>query len=94
MEKITGISLDKVIDTLTMDELSHIASQLKPILAQLRSVKSKMLGSVTGGPYRNELFPPYVALKHTFLSVGEFLDHYHSMLMLFCMEQYTESLLS
>ena len=95
MEKIPGVSLDKVIDTLTVEELSHIASQLKSILAQLRSVESsKMLGSVSGGPYRNEFFPPHVAPKHAFSSVGEFLDHYRQMLMLFCTEQYTESLLS
>lgn len=88
-------ALDKVIDTLTAEQLSHIASQLKSILTQLRSVKvPKMLGSVSGGPYRNEFFPPYVAPKHAFSSVGEFLDHYRQMLMLFCTEQYTESLLS
>ena len=94
MEKIPGVSLDQVIDTLTTEELSHIASQLKPILAQLRSVKSKMLGSVTRGPYRNEFFPNYAAPKHAFSSVSKFLDHYRGMLMLFCMERYTESLLS
>ncbi|KAM6503878.1 hypothetical protein JOM56_000821 [Amanita muscaria] len=67
MEKIPGVSLDKVIDTLTVEELSHIASQLKSILAQLRSVESsKMLGSVSGGPYCNEFFPPHVAPKHAF----------------------------
>ena len=95
MEKVPGVSLDKVIDTLTTEQLSHIASQLKSILTQLRSVKSpKMLGSVSGGPYRNEFFPPHVAPKHAFSSVGEFLNHYRQMLMLFCTEQYTESLLS
>ncbi|KAM6499139.1 hypothetical protein JOM56_004647 [Amanita muscaria] len=64
MEKIPGVSLDKVIDTLTVEELGHIASQLKSILAQLRSVEpSKMLGSVSGGAYRNEFFPPH---EHAF----------------------------
>lgn len=95
MEKISGVSLDKVIDTLTVEELGHIASQLKSILAQLRSVKLlKMLGSVSRGPYRNECFPLHVAPKRALSSVGEFLDHYRQMLMLFCTEQYTESLLS
>ena len=94
MEKIPGVSLDKVIDTLTVEQLGHIASQLKSILAQLHSIESKMLGSVSGGPYRNEFFPPHVAPKHAFSSVGEFIDHYREMLMLFCTEQYTESLLS
>ncbi|KAF8344458.1 hypothetical protein F5887DRAFT_886285 [Amanita rubescens] len=60
MEKIHDVSLDKVIDTLTVEQLSHIASQLKSILAQLRSVESsQILGSVSGGPYRNEFFPPH-----------------------------------
>ena len=97
MEKVPGVSLDKIIDTLTAEQLSHIASQLKSNLAQLRSVKSpkpKMLGSVSGRPYRNEFFPSHVAPKHAFSSVGEFLDHYRQMLMLYCTEQYTESLLS
>ncbi|KAF8516797.1 hypothetical protein JB92DRAFT_2810114 [Gautieria morchelliformis] len=35
-------------------ELDHIAIQ---ILAQLRSVTSQTLGSVTGGPYSNYYFP-------------------------------------
>ena len=40
MKKIPGVLLDKVIDTLTVEQLSRIASQLKSILAQLRSVES------------------------------------------------------
>lgn len=45
---------------ITVEQLSHIASQLKSILAQLRSVESsQILGSVSGGPYRNEFFPPH-----------------------------------
>ena len=95
MEKIPGVSLDKVIDTLTVEQLSHIASQLKSFLAQLRSVESsKMLGSISGGPYRNEFFPSHLAPKDAFSSAGEFLDYYRWMLMLFCTEKYTESLLS
>ena len=95
MEKIPGVSLDKVIDTMTAEELSHIASQLKSIMNQLRSVQSsKMLGSVSGGPYRNEFFPSHLSPKHAFSSTGELLDHFREMLMLFCTEQYTESLLS
>jgi thiamine kinase-like enzyme len=39
-------------------------------------------------------FPEYLAPKYAFSSVGEFLDHYREMLMLFCTEKYTESLLS
>ena len=84
-EKIPGVSLDKVIDTLTVKQLSHM---LKSILAQLRSVKSsKMLGSVSGGPYRNEFFPPHMALILKRCQLDEFLDHYREMLMLFCTEQ-------
>ena len=94
MEKTAGVSLDKVIDILTVEQIGHIASQLKFILVQLRSVKSsKMLGSVSGGPYRNEFFPSHVAPKHAFSSVGEFLDHYRKMLMLFCTEKYRVSAL-
>ena len=90
MEKVPGVSLDKVIDTLTVEQMGHVASQLKSILAQLHSVESpKVLGSASGGPYRNEFFLPHVAPKHAFSSVGEFLDHYREMLMLFCTEQHT-----
>jgi hypothetical protein len=57
MEKIPGVSLDIVVDALTVEQLGHVASQLKSILAQLHSVKSsKLLGSVSEGPYRNEFF--------------------------------------
>ena len=40
---------------------SRIASQLKSILAELRSVESsQILESVSGGLYRNEFLPPHV----------------------------------
>ena len=45
-----------------------------------------------GGAYRNEFFLPHVALILERCQLDEFLDHYREMLMLFCTEQYTESL--
>ena len=79
MERISGVSLDEVIDTLTLEELGHIASILL----------CRVIENARVGPYRS--FPK--APKYAFSSV-EFLIHCREMLMLFCMEQYTESLLS
>ena len=47
----------------------------------------QMLRLVYGAPYRNQ-FLPHVALKHAFSTVGEFLDHYREVLMLFSSENY------
>jgi hypothetical protein len=91
MERCPGISLERVIDTMTTDELDHVADQLKSILAQMASARSKTLGSVTGGPYNNFFFPNYTRPKYAFTSVGEFIDHYRRMLLLFCTEEFTES---
>ena len=64
MEKIPGVSLDKVIDTLTMEQLSHIASQLKSILAQLHSVEwSKMLGALSQRVFPTARVPKTRLLK-------------------------------
>ena len=95
MEKIPGVSLDKVIDTLTVEQLGHIASQLKSILARLHCRVFENTRIRFRGTLSQWVFPTTcVAQKHAFSSVGEFLDHYREMLMLFYTEQYTESLLS
>lgn len=94
MEEAPGISLDKTINSMSTLQLDEIASQLKDVLTQLQSVNSKSLGSVTGGPYRNQFFPEQVAPTHAFSNVGEFLDAYRDILMLFCTEVFTEALLS
>ena len=61
MEQVPGVSLDKVIDTMTVEELDHAAAQLKLLLLRMHTVQSKTLGSVSGGPYRNTFFPPNVS---------------------------------
>jgi thiamine kinase-like enzyme len=93
MEQCPGISLDKVINMMAPAELDHVADQLKSILSRMAKPRSRTLGSVTGGPYRNFFFPGYAAPKYAFSSVGEFIDHYRDMLMLFCTQEFTESLL-
>ncbi|KAF8069180.1 kinase-like domain-containing protein [Lyophyllum atratum] len=93
MQQCSGVSLDKVIDSMTPVQLDHVADQLKSILSRMSTIRPKTLGSVTGGPYRNFFFPDYVAPKHAFTTIGEFNDHIRWMLMLFCTEQFTESVL-
>ncbi|KAF9029205.1 hypothetical protein BDP27DRAFT_1306516 [Rhodocollybia butyracea] len=68
MEKCPGVSLDTVIDTMTLQELTHIASQLQTILAEMQRPRSKTLGSITGKRYDNCFFPPHVLPSHAFSS--------------------------
>ena len=79
MEQVPGVSLDKVIDTMTVEELDHVAAQLKLLLLCMRTIQSKTLGSVSEGPYRNTFFPPNVSPKRSFTSVEEFIDQYRSL---------------
>ncbi|KAF7763833.1 hypothetical protein Agabi119p4_8370 [Agaricus bisporus var. burnettii] len=94
MEKCPGVPLEAVIDDMSVDELDHIAEQLKTVLSTMSKLTSKSLGSVTGGPYRNFFYPSHLSPKYPFSSVGEFIDSYRQILLLFCTESFTESLLS
>ncbi|THH10255.1 hypothetical protein EW146_g8432 [Bondarzewia mesenterica] len=82
MEEVPGASLDKVIDTLSEQQLDHIAGQLKSIIARIGSVKSKTLGSITGDPYRTLLVYPAYQPKQAFTTVAEFRDHFHRLLLM------------
>ncbi|KAA1479410.1 kinase-like protein [Dentipellis sp. KUC8613] len=93
-EQCPGVSLDKVIDTMTPAQLQHIASQLRDILAEMDRLRPTTLGSVTGGPYRNEYFPLAILLPHAFSSYSAFLDRLREVLLVFATETYTEDLLS
>ncbi|KAI0035233.1 hypothetical protein K488DRAFT_43702 [Vararia minispora EC-137] len=53
MDECPGVRLDKVIDSLSHAQLDHIAEQLSVVLAEMRSLTSGTLGSVSGGPYLN-----------------------------------------
>jgi hypothetical protein len=94
MEKLPGTPLHKAIHTMSTEELDHVAEQLKSILTRMGTVRPKTLGSVTGGPYRNFFFPSHLGPKHPFKSAGEFIDQYRQILMLFCTEEFTESVLA
>lgn len=81
MEEVCGTSLDKVLDTLLDRQLQEIGMQLKIILTRMSVAKSKTLGSVTGGPFRNliaihETYQP----KQRFFSVTDFYDHFRWVL--------------
>ncbi|PPQ84959.1 hypothetical protein CVT25_004472 [Psilocybe cyanescens] len=91
MEQCPGTSLESVIDTMTPEQLDHVAEQLKAILSRMAHDKPKSLGSVSGGAYLNFLFPGYVTPKRAFSTVGEFNDHIRWMLELFCTEAFIES---
>jgi len=61
---------------MTMEKLDHIAEQLKSILVKTAYNRSKVLGSVTSGPYRNFFFPSYATPKYAFSGAGEFFSSY------------------
>ena len=94
VERAPGVSLEKVVDAMSEEQLQHVAAQLKSILRQMHTVKPKTLGSVTGGPFRNCFFPGHVSPKHAFTSVGELTDYFRRMLLYFSAEDWTEQLLS
>ncbi|TFY68953.1 hypothetical protein EVG20_g3358 [Dentipellis fragilis] len=93
-EQCPGVSLDKVIDTMTPAQLNCIAEQLRHVLAEMDQIRPTTLGSVTGGPYRNEYFPVTILPPRAFSSYPEFLDLLREVLMNFATETYTEDLLS
>lgn len=83
MEEVPGVALDKVINTLTEEQLDHIAVQLKSYMARISSVKSKTLGSISGGPYRT--FLGQIALhqpNQVFTTMSEFYDHFRRLLLM------------
>ncbi|EKM77846.1 hypothetical protein AGABI1DRAFT_101541 [Agaricus bisporus var. burnettii JB137-S8] len=51
---------------MSVDELDHIAEQLKTVLSTMSKLTSKSLGSVTGGPYRNFFYPSHLSPKYPF----------------------------
>ncbi|KAJ3749286.1 kinase-like domain-containing protein [Lentinula detonsa] len=59
MEEIPGVQLKEVIDTFTPLQLEHVASQIKGLLTEMRSIAAPHIGSVSGGPFRNNYFFPY-----------------------------------
>jgi len=80
MERCRGVSLDQVIDSMSVAELDHVADQLKSLLKRMSLIKSKFISSVNGGPLRNFFYPPSLGPKYPFSSVGEFYDYYCEML--------------
>ncbi|KIJ26499.1 hypothetical protein M422DRAFT_192150 [Sphaerobolus stellatus SS14] len=58
---------------MTPVELDHVADQLATVLAEMRSHKSRTLGSVSGGPYNNKFMPYPWTPKRAFESVGDSL---------------------
>ena len=96
MQHIPGVPLSDVLDGLSVEDLERIAYQLKDIVGRLRKIRppKPWLGSVTGGPYRNNLMFSLRSPKHAFSTCGEFVDYYRDILMLFCTESFTESLLA
>ncbi|KAF7783843.1 hypothetical protein Agabi119p4_8 [Agaricus bisporus var. burnettii] len=80
MEQCRGVSLEKVIDTMSLSDLVHIANQLSSILTQMSSIKSRFICSVKNQALRNFFYPPSFEPKHPFSSVSEFYDYYRDML--------------
>ncbi|KAF9070823.1 kinase-like domain-containing protein [Rhodocollybia butyracea] len=95
MEEIPGVQLKEVIETFDLQQLEHVALQIKAILADMRSVRATHLGSVSGGPFRNSYFFPHaVSPQRSWTSVSEFINHYHHLLMIFGTEEYADEALA
>ncbi|THH31215.1 hypothetical protein EUX98_g2974 [Antrodiella citrinella] len=93
MEKCPGVSLDKVIDNMTPYELNHVAEQLRTVLDKMQRPRSKKLGSVTGGPFRNNLFPDEL-LPYRPSTYSDLINLWREILLVCCSETHTENLLS
>lgn len=93
MEELPGVPLESVIDTMTVDELNHVADQLSGIMAEMRQLTSTTIGSVTGGPARNVFFPWPFQPQSSWSSVEEFISYYRDLLSEFCAPDYVEELL-
>lgn len=78
LEWVPGITLSSVLNDLSTQELEHVTSQLKDIVVKLRSIwpPKPLLGSVTGGPYRNNPMFPVRSPRYVFSSSGESIDYY------------------
>ncbi len=73
MEEVPGVPLNTVVDHLSDDKLSALASQLRNFLDLLSKVEHKgTIGSVDGGAFRTLMAPPYSQPDHPFRSVAEF----------------------
>lgn len=96
MEEARGVSLNKTLETMTTEQLDHIASQLKWVLAELRKVKPQAIGSVSGGPFRNPYFPchPEIRPKYAFPTYREFIEYFRELLLVWCTPQWTNQLLA
>lgn len=61
MGEIPVVSLDKVIDRMTPEEIDAVASRLQSIQAKIATVEPVVVGSITGDSYRNECWPTWRA---------------------------------
>ncbi|KAF7793931.1 hypothetical protein EIP86_005053 [Pleurotus ostreatoroseus] len=93
MEELPGVTLESVIDTMTVDELNHVADQLSGIMAEMRQFTSTTIGSVTGGPFENTFFPWPFEPVSSWSSAEEFISYYRDLLSEFCAPDYVEELL-
>ena len=73
MEEVPGISLDKVVDQLSEDKLTALASQLRSFLDLLSCVPHhQTIGSVDGGAFRTLLVPARYQPQQPFHTIAEF----------------------
>ncbi|KAJ3787262.1 kinase-like domain-containing protein [Lentinula aff. detonsa] len=95
MEEIPGVQLKEVIDTFTPLQLKDVASQIKGLLTEMRSIAAPHIGSASGGPFRNNYFFPYaIKPQHAWTKVSDLIDHFHQLLMTFGTEEYARELLA
>ncbi|TFK58438.1 kinase-like protein [Pluteus cervinus] len=94
MKECPGLSLDKVVDSMTLSQLDHIADQLSDVLRTMSTVCSARVGTVYGGPFRTEFFPSHMSPERAFDSTQEFLNEYRELLLHCSGEEYTQNLIS
>jgi hypothetical protein len=77
---------------MSLTELDHITNQLCVILDEMHSYKSTILRYASDDPYDNFFMPYPWHPSHTFLSIKEYFDYYHSIFLKFCGPEYMDEL--
>ncbi|CAL1711843.1 unnamed protein product [Somion occarium] len=79
-EEISGVSLDKAIDTLSEEQPGHVGLQLREYVKKIRSVRGRTLRSITGQPHRTFPVSPFYQPRETFENFADFREYLFALL--------------
>jgi len=88
MTECQGVTLGSCIADMTMIDLEYIATQLHDFVVQMQSLplpktsSDGHLGSITGGPYNNMLFPEFAPVSCPWTSIKDFYSYWYDILTL------------